>query len=517
MNLPKYLCILELNMCKGVHSRILKVRLVRYYSIYLHLNCRVEFALRVSLSVADHLRNVRRVAVKNVLVSTDSEDGWATPAQDQADAIATYVSPSGRFLVVLRDCRPADSSTTKRFVEVWRGDALLAIKDVTPVHGAFYADGKHNILQKDESIITDLLYSDLEVFASGGFDKDESRFIYTAEANKPSPEDNGSVDFDNYRYAAPFGEKFIGKQRAALFLFKWGLPYGATDAEEERKSYDHKSGQSATCVITRIDPQDFDETVTVSFGQARLNEAGDTIYATGYEHLPDGRFPGILGCFNRPSSLWSLKIGQDDLKKGVTVCKPTRLTPKERSSRSPRYVRHDGTEYLIYLVHELFGPHHSCASMRVLDFSTMKDRKLVDTAWDADIITGGFPGLYLDQLPPRPFATRGGKLHVLLHSRCGTVRTLYCISVEDGTCTRLLGPSQEKGQVFSWTLLATDGEKTFVASRSRADVPNQLVFGTFSDDPNGEVRIRVIDKPYLSPRGMASALFRLGWKMLILY
>ena len=98
-------------------------------------------ALRVTSTVADHLRNVRRNTVKHILVSA-SEESWSTPAQEQSDAVATYVSASGRLLVILKELRPSDSSATKRFVEVWRGDALLAVKDVTDVHGAFYTDGR---------------------------------------------------------------------------------------------------------------------------------------------------------------------------------------------------------------------------------------------------------------------------------------------------------------------------------------------------------------------------------------
>lgn len=328
----------------------------------------------------------------------------------------------------------------------------------------------------------------VEIFGSGGFDKNESRLIYTAEANKANM---GSDDLDNYRFAPTFGEKFIGKQRPALFVLQWGLPCD-----------NNKSGQLEACSITRISPQNFDETVVVAFGQARLSEAGDTIFATGYELLPDGRFPGILGCFNRPSAIWSLKLETGEREEGVTICKPTRLTAKDRSSRSPRYIRHNETEFLVYLAHELSGPHHSCACLRVLDFSTMTDRTLVNTVWDADIAAGEFPGLYLEQLPQQPFVTPGGKLQILLHSRCGAARTLFRVSVADGTCTRLLGPTHERGgQVFSWTLLSADGERAFVASRSRADVPNQLVFGTFSNDPANEIRIRVIDKPYLNSRG----------------
>ncbi|THG95921.1 hypothetical protein EW145_g7878, partial [Phellinidium pouzarii] len=64
--------------------------------------------------------------------------------------------------------------------------------------------------------------------------------------------------------------------------------------------------------------------------------------------------------------------------------------------------------------------------------------------------------------------------------------------------------------VFSWTLLAADGAKGFVCTRSRSDVPNQLVLGTFGhgEEDGDEVRMRVIDKPQLSPH-VSKALDRL--------
>lgn len=97
--------------------------------------------MRISSTVADHLRNIRRNTAKHILVSA-SEESWSAPAQEQSDAVATYVSASGRHIVVLRELRPSDSSIVKRLIEVWRGDALLAIKDVTNAHGVFYTDGK---------------------------------------------------------------------------------------------------------------------------------------------------------------------------------------------------------------------------------------------------------------------------------------------------------------------------------------------------------------------------------------
>lgn len=55
--------------------------------------------------------------------------------------VSTAYSPSGDLKVILRET--GDEKDKKRFVEVWNNNpAMLACKDVTDVHGIFYADGE---------------------------------------------------------------------------------------------------------------------------------------------------------------------------------------------------------------------------------------------------------------------------------------------------------------------------------------------------------------------------------------
>ncbi|KLO15567.1 hypothetical protein SCHPADRAFT_253490, partial [Schizopora paradoxa] len=92
--------------------------------------------IRVTTSVEDHLKNTYRSLVKYISVSPS--DAYATPAQDLSDAVATFPSPSGALLAVLREST-ADGGEKKRFVEVWRGSSLQAVSEVTKLHGSFYA------------------------------------------------------------------------------------------------------------------------------------------------------------------------------------------------------------------------------------------------------------------------------------------------------------------------------------------------------------------------------------------
>lgn len=92
--------------------------------------------------IVDYLRNTRRSLVKHI-ISTDSGT-FVTSAQDASDAVASFVSPSGGLVAVLRESA-GDSGEKKRLVEVWKGASLQAIADVTKLHGSFYTDGKCSI------------------------------------------------------------------------------------------------------------------------------------------------------------------------------------------------------------------------------------------------------------------------------------------------------------------------------------------------------------------------------------
>lgn len=346
---------------------------------------------------------------------------------------------------------------------------------------------------------TNFLYEKIEYFGSFGFDKNETQIVYCAEANENDYEgkSNSNVwdqSFGKFAFASPLGEKFAGKKLPALFVFRWT---NVSSGSVSPKDFSNDEPKSSS--VLRVDLQNWTETVHLLFGQALMDESGQNIYATGYEYLQDSRFPGIIGCYNRHSAIWCLLIGNQDEDKGILTCTPVRLTPRDRSSRSPRYIHHDGKDLLVYLSHELGGPHHSCAELHVLDFSKMEDQVLVDTVWEPDL--GAFPGLYVEQLPRSPFVTIGGRLYTLLHSVRTHFSTLYRVCIETGECLRIVDEKQERGQVFSWTLLGSDGDKRFLCSRSRIDVPNQLVLGEFSSEDVSNVRLRVIDKPYLSSRG----------------
>ena len=86
-------------------------------------------AIRVTTSVRDHLRNVKRTVTKHitnrVVVTSFPDDS----------ALASVLSPSGKRTGILREI--SEGSLKKRFVEVWRGSRLEAMKEVTKIHEVF--------------------------------------------------------------------------------------------------------------------------------------------------------------------------------------------------------------------------------------------------------------------------------------------------------------------------------------------------------------------------------------------
>lgn len=69
----------------------------------------------------------------------------ASISPDAPEIVASALSPSGQYLAVLREVGDSKASDAKkRFVEVWVEDKMLAGRDVTDVHGAFYTDGEND-------------------------------------------------------------------------------------------------------------------------------------------------------------------------------------------------------------------------------------------------------------------------------------------------------------------------------------------------------------------------------------
>lgn len=339
-----------------------------------------------------------------------------------------------------------------------------------------------------------------DTFGSMGFNNTETSFVYTAQLDRKEPdiEDKG-VPYEKYRYQPRFGERFKGTQATALFVIEWSRSAAfIPKAKTERVVY--KSLQIQSLRVAQVKPRTPAD--NIHFGQGILDDTGEYIYATGYAPTQDGRFLGIVGCHNRPSAIWRFRINKE-YKDGPIDSEPEKLTEEGRSCRSPRiFSRTNGKGTLVYLAHETFGPHHSCAQLRAIDLETKKDRILVDTVWEVDLDGDEFPGLYLDQLPKQPFLILNSSPYLILYSVRTHYTTIYVVSLETGQLQEVtLSDAQiGRGKHYSWIVFGTDGGSQFLCSRSRIDVPNELVLGTFFAPHSAE--LRVIDSPPLAQEGM---------------
>lgn len=328
-----------------------------------------------------------------------------------------------------------------------------------------------------------------DTFASSSFSPNENALLYTAELN--AKEDTKPA-YDKYKFEPDFGERLSGRKRPGIFIFRWG----PTVAEAELESDSVPSSSPPRISVARLTPTNISDELHVHFGQAVFN-TDDQVFATGYEQTSDGRFLGITGCYNRPSGIWEFTLPvYVDRRSSSCSCVAEKLTPRNRSCRSPRVVRYEGKSTLVWLSHDVGGPHHACARMHTRDLDTGSERVLVDTIWEPG--KDDFCGLYLEQLPPQPLLVIQSKPYLVTHSVKRFHNAIHLISLDGTESSRVVHPDQ-RGQVYNWTVLNTDGRSYILCSRSRTDVPNELVLVWFSSP--GQVRIQVINKPTVSPRG----------------
>ncbi|KAG9308649.1 hypothetical protein JVU11DRAFT_11604 [Chiua virens] len=389
--------------------------------------------IRVSYSIRDHERNLKRSITKTLTLSTsdaaiDSPVISSTISQDSSEILAFLPAPSGKRCAYLKEASDANGSK-KRFVEVWSGTQLEASLEVTKQHGQFHTD---------------------DYFKSFSFSPSETALVYTAEANPETTEKQADDPYPKFRFTPHFGEQLYTKKRPYALCIPLAISI---------------SGQFVYCV-------------PVLFGQATF--ATDTrLYATGYRQTGDGKLLGIKGCFNRLTSIWELILPSEGTEAAeTTTCKVVEIDFPGRASRSPRILfdkdRIPAT--LLWLSNPVGGAHASTVSLHIRDLKgTAGDRVLVDVVYDPT--PQDFPGLYTD--------------------RSGASRpTLLSIDVENGAVIDLT-PVPDDQALYSWTLLATDGSRSVLCSRSTPTTGPETVLLTLAQDAwPGSVRI--LDKPAVS-------------------
>ncbi|KAK7018272.1 peptidase-S9 domain-containing protein [Favolaschia claudopus] len=415
--------------------------------------------VQLESSINDNERDIKRSVTTSLFVGSPQVS--VGPAVEMGDIVASAEAPSTSICfprrVVLRE-----TSAHKRYVEIWIGNVIEGSKDVTELHDSFYTD---------------------EFFSGFSFSTTELAFSYVAEAKPPTDPQ------DKFKFTPSFGEHLRDKRRPTIFILRWNPSSIPCEVSLSSVSLALPSG------------------FAVSLGQpvfCPLNS--DTIYATGYEDTPDGRRLGLKWCPNRPSGIWAIKLpATPDNPEGDSVtplvCSARKLTPSNLSCRSPRiyFDAEQNAAKLFWLSCVSGGPHAGTLSLHVLNNLTSREAKsrvLVDTVWEPRE-SDGFPGLYpsnANNLPVAPFVKLGDSVFLVFSSTWGVRNTVLLISTVDGSIKDLT-PNSE-GALYSWNMLATDGTKRFVCSRSALDIPHEVVLCEF-DSPE-TISSRVIYAPYIS-------------------
>jgi hypothetical protein len=313
------------------------------------------------------------------------------------------------------------------------------------------------------------------------------------------------VSASKFRFVPDFGERNIGKKRPTLYLFRWSVQRYETESGLPGSEAEEKTAQSSPTVIA-LKPS-LPENSSFAFGQASFAPDQKTVFATGYEETLDGRRLGAVGCWNHPSSIFKLELPNDiPSDSEEIVVDAHRLTPPELSARSPRVTNAtSGDTYLtVWLVNPLGGPHASCTSLYSLRSDEDQSKILVDYVADPIGQPGSFPGLYIDQLPSRPFLSLNSDLegasHLVTHSIWGSRQTVLGISLSSGDVQDLTPDTNH-----TWTVAGTDGKEGLLAVRSAINVPNELVEARLQSLK--PVRHwKTIDKPELAVWGQSGGI-----------
>ncbi|KAG1744589.1 Alpha/Beta hydrolase protein [Suillus paluster] len=401
--------------------------------------------VRVTYSVRDHERNIKRSLTKTFPVITSDDQITSAITHDSSEVKAFTTSPSKSRQAILREV--GNGTHTKRFVEIWAGTQMEASLDVTKYHDVFHTD-----------------------------------------ANVNGDDDASDDPYPKFRYTPNFGEPSRTKKRPTIFLFRWTRSTAFTRAAKQ---------DMLLLTLSMAQPTQ----VPVLFGQATF-ATEDVIFATGHDHTKDGRLLGVKGCFNRPMGIWELRLPESaslhGTPFGTTIsCNSLRLTPPERSCRSPRVFFADNqTPYkLFWFSNPVGGAHASCVSLESRDLITGTHKVLVDTVMEP-APENNFPGLYTEyNIPSSPFLRRGDNVFIVLQSLWRSRTTVLFIDKETGEITDET-KMRDSEPMYSWNVLATDGKTRFICSRSTPTTPSEVLLGYF--DPHGNLNWKVLDKPTIS-------------------
>ena len=282
----------------------------------------------------------------------------------------TSVSPDGRRSAVFRVTENKDGK--RAFIEIW--DTLGGMKEEELEVGKRHGD-----------------FDFSDTFGVPNWSEDGRAIVYTAEALPTAKPPPGALPTkDSFAYVSDYGERFTGKKYPSVFLLVLpGSPWQVNQSGNTRLATPASAPPASISLYQLTDPLRFPD---LGFGQAVFlpsldGHNGLRVLATGYEQLPDGKKLGIVYCANRPARLYELELElcpaktgtkEDDVVDSIKqigdrvelswqATGVVGLTPKERSSRSPRvFLPPNGLNIhplVVYISNPVGGPHSSCSSL----------------------------------------------------------------------------------------------------------------------------------------------------------
>ncbi|KAJ2053970.1 hypothetical protein GGH13_008290 [Coemansia sp. S155-1] len=422
----------------------------------------------------DFVRDIKRRVSNYAVLRVEDDKVTTLTAGSPADANGAQQtcrsSTDPSLLAVLRSAGP-----TERFVEVWSNGALVKSISVSDKHGDFYGDSTFGSLawSSDNSHL---------VYAAEKPEYDKAKSESVTDDNEAQAREDGSIGDDivggvagvadprRYKLDSDWGETFSGKRPPVLIVL---------------------NVRNSHVKVLAAPP-------AVSPGQAHFlparSGAAERIVFTGYKHST--RKHGIVYCQNRPTGIFTCDLSGADVKclYSGSVRSP-RLTPSGRA--------------LVFLSTPVGGPHASTSELVYYDLETDAPSILVPLISQplecpqelgGTHLPGGFPGLYLDQLPEHPWLHAGDSPQAEVLAFTSTWRSTNVVLTLD-LQRRLLSLHSPIDGSASYSMLCA-ANAYVVAKMSTPAMPDSLMLGQAvlaehhkDEEDGGRIRWHHIHKP----------------------
>lgn len=350
----------------------------------------------VQFSQAD-LRDGRK-KFKRTFATTFVDNRAVGLPSDVGDAALHVVSPSGRYVAVVKTTtsdEPAKTAATiDHVIEVWTPTRRIVRIPVLKTHHRIHNDGFHGHLT---------------------WSTDEQSLAYVAEAARPKTapffadaanEPDAKVG-EEHAFVDDFGEALTGRSLGRIFLV-----------------------QLASASVRAIGSDADAPSAGLSLGQPVFSPDGKWLAYTGWAVQPFRM--GMYACFNRPSFVFVASLA-DATSVGIRRVGPASL---DAMHRSPRFTPQ--SDALVLLVNENAIAHASTASLAHASLRTVEQLRTVVAVVQQPASVDAFPGLYLAQLPARPFISDD---ELVCTTTWFSAQAVVKISLQSGAVERVALPA----------------------------------------------------------------------------